>query len=862
MKILITLITSLFFTVGYSQVVINEFSASNLLDFPDNYGRYEDWIELYNTGDQDFDLAGWGISDNENKPMKWVFPENSIVSAQGSIVLLANGRDEVSNGFYHTNFKLKQTKYTEEVVLSNPDSTIVEMVPLGITQAGHSWARSVDGGGEWMVSMSPTFGSTNEIQSMIKGYAPPARLSRDGGIYQDSVSVGIANYDPAYIYRYTLDGDDPIASDPEFPGFPTEMTFTETTVIKLRAFPRDQELIEPGLIDFSTLFINEEFTLPVFSIVATDIVDLANGQGELIPIGSLEYFSADGTLEAKGYGELNRHGQDSWVNKQRSLDWITRDEMGYTAAIEAELFSYSKRDEYQRFMFRASGDDNYPATDDPSDLDHQGSCHIRDEYVHELTQKGKMSLDQRAVERSILFLNGQYWGVYAHREKPDEHDYTGEYYDQGKYDLQYLQTWGETWAQYGGQEAIDTWVATRDLALNNDMSDPTLYEQLTDQLNMKSLIDYMTTNLMAVSSDWLNYNTGWWRGTDPDGDHKKWGYIMWDNDATFDYYINYSGVPNTDPDAVPCDIEDISSFMDSFFGLDTTVNVWNGDTFFQYPDVGRHEKIFLKLLEESDEFEKLYYQRSADHMNTIFSCENMNATLDSMLNTFSAEMPRHIARWGGSMTTWEANVTRLKTFVNERCGLIDDGIVECYDLTGPFNVVVMTEPPGAGEIKFNTVKVDNLPWSGDYFGNMENTIEVKSTGDLAFGGWKATAGTTLFDNNLSSITNVQISEPDTIIAVFGTTVATNDIEIGGDLTFFPNPATDQLTISLPDEIYHAVNQIVIYNSTGKQVYGDSNLWAQESISIDLSTAQLPSGTYTAVMYADSNLYRGNFVIVE
>jgi len=174
----------------------------------------------------------------------------------------------------------------------------------------------------------------------------------------------------------------------------------------------------------------------------------------------------------------------------------------------------------------------------------------------------------------------------------------------------------------------------------------------------------------------------------------------------------------------------------------------------------------------------------------------------------------------------------------------------------------MTEPPGAGEIKFNTVKVDNLPWSGDYFGNMENTIEVKSTGDLAFGGWKATAGTTLFDNNLSSITNVQLSEPDTIIAVFGTTVATNDIEIGGDLTFFPNPATDQLTISLPDEIYHAVNQIVIYNSTGKQVYGDSNLWAQESISIDLSTAQLPSGTYTAVMYADSNLYRGNFVIVE
>ena len=30
-----------------SQVTINEFSASNLSDFPDNYAKHEDWIELY-----------------------------------------------------------------------------------------------------------------------------------------------------------------------------------------------------------------------------------------------------------------------------------------------------------------------------------------------------------------------------------------------------------------------------------------------------------------------------------------------------------------------------------------------------------------------------------------------------------------------------------------------------------------------------------------------------------------------------------------------------------------------------------------------------------------------------------------------
>ena len=50
-------------------------------------------------------------------------------------------------------------------------------------------------------------------------------------------------------------------------------------------------------------------------------------------------------------------------------------------------------------------------------------------------------------------------------------------------------------------------------------------------------MDYMIANLTCVSSDWLNYNTGWWRGLNDKGTHQKWGYIMWDNDATFDYYL-------------------------------------------------------------------------------------------------------------------------------------------------------------------------------------------------------------------------------------------------------------------------------------------------------------------------------------
>jgi len=65
-----------------------------------------------------------------------------------------------------------------------------------------------------------------------------------------------------------------------------------------------------------------------------------------------------------------------------------------------------------------------------------------------------MSLDVRSVERVVVFLNGEFWGVYGMRDRPVDHDYTGYHYDQGKYDIQYLTTWGETEIQYGGDHQI------------------------------------------------------------------------------------------------------------------------------------------------------------------------------------------------------------------------------------------------------------------------------------------------------------------------------------------------------------------------------------------------------------------------
>jgi len=48
------------------QVVINEVSSGNFSGLTDEDGDFEDWIELYNTGDQPVNLHNWVLTDNSS----------------------------------------------------------------------------------------------------------------------------------------------------------------------------------------------------------------------------------------------------------------------------------------------------------------------------------------------------------------------------------------------------------------------------------------------------------------------------------------------------------------------------------------------------------------------------------------------------------------------------------------------------------------------------------------------------------------------------------------------------------------------------------------------------------------------------
>jgi CotH protein/lamin tail-like protein/chitobiase/beta-hexosaminidase-like protein/type IX secretion system substrate protein len=824
-----------------AQVVINEYSASNLRSYIDNFQESEDWVELYNTSNQMTDLSGWYLSDKADNPQKWEIPTGTTIEGNDYLVFWLSGRDTVVGNNIHTNFKLTQTKGEDFLVLSNPSGNIANSFALDITLQEHSRCRETDGGLNWMICTTPTLGASNEGSTQYMNYTSEPAVGTLGGFYTGEQAIIIQSAEPNVVIHYTTDGKIPTETSPVYTD---PIIVTETQVIKARSFSSDT-LIAPGKVAFNTYFIDEDFTLAVFSVAADSLTMLANGQGDIRPIGTVEYFDKNKVRKAVSYGELNRHGQDSWALPHRSLDWISRDEMGYSHAVKTELFSYSDRDEYQRFMFRASGDDNYPAVNDNA---HQGSAHVRDEYVHTLAYNGGMELDVRAVERVIVYLNGQYWGVYGLRERPVDHDYTSYYYDQGKFDVHFLNTWGSTWAEYGGQASFDDWEEIRDFILDNDMSDSTNYEMVKDRINLLSMIDYMIANLNSVASDWMNYNTGFWRGTNPDGKHKKWGYILWDNDATFDYYINYSGVPNTDPDAEPCDIEDISDYMDQFFSYS-----WTGE------DIGKHDKLFLKLQEENEEFKQLYYSRQADLMNTVYTCENMLSLLDTMIGVIAPEMPRQISRWGGSMSEWQDNVDDLRSFIEERCTLLDDGMINCFDLEGPYPITLMVEPAniGVGEIDFNTLDIEEFPWTGNYFGGMENLIKAKSfLPEFEFSHWESKSGNTIFPDSLTRRATITLTQADTLIAHFALPTATSEPTSNFSFMAYPTLVENHLNVAF--ELDEAMNvNLSLYSVTGNQITSFDKIDGRRAAGeyreqLDLSTLNIPAGLYFLNFQAGNN----------
>ena len=146
-----------------SDLVINELMASNNSSVADQNGEYDDWVELYNSGNIAISLAGFYLSDNENILDKWQFPSNITIQPNDYIIVWLDGDDGLQSGL-HSSFKLSSGG--EELFLSTPALDIVDAIFFPSILTDISYARVPNGNGPFILQ-THTFESNNSIGTFV-----------------------------------------------------------------------------------------------------------------------------------------------------------------------------------------------------------------------------------------------------------------------------------------------------------------------------------------------------------------------------------------------------------------------------------------------------------------------------------------------------------------------------------------------------------------------------------------------------------------------------------------------------------------------------------------------------------------------
>ena len=150
-------ITASYPIINAGDVTINEIIAQNTMGTTDEMGQYEDWVELYNTTNNDLNLAGYYLSDSTTNLTKWQFPLNSIIPANGYMIVWAD--NDITDGPLHATWKLSVSG--ESVTLASPSQTIVDQVIFDAQISDVAYARIPNGTGSF-VQQAPTFNANNE----------------------------------------------------------------------------------------------------------------------------------------------------------------------------------------------------------------------------------------------------------------------------------------------------------------------------------------------------------------------------------------------------------------------------------------------------------------------------------------------------------------------------------------------------------------------------------------------------------------------------------------------------------------------------------------------------------------------------
>ncbi len=128
-------------------LVINEFMADNNDCLADDFGEFDDWIEIYNPGQYSVNTTGMFLTDKTDLAQQSLWPLPGLVIEPNQYILIW-ADNQPAQGNLHASFGLSISG--ESIVLVDTDAkTVIDSVTFGPQKQNHSFGRIPNGQGSW-----------------------------------------------------------------------------------------------------------------------------------------------------------------------------------------------------------------------------------------------------------------------------------------------------------------------------------------------------------------------------------------------------------------------------------------------------------------------------------------------------------------------------------------------------------------------------------------------------------------------------------------------------------------------------------------------------------------------------------------
>ena len=586
-------------------------------------GEGPDWVEIHNTSKEALDLSGMGLTDNPAKPRKWQFPEGAKLRAGGYAVIALTGAatDDVAwegarasapdfKADYTADFALSEG---EMVCLSSPRGKLLDRVKLYDQRRGVSIGRA-EGFDGYRYFDEPTPGKANARRTYA-GVMQDVRFSVPPGVVrQASVNLELSS-DPGATIYYTTDGTEPTAQSTRYSG---------PIVLKGNAFIKAMAVMEDRIPTpvATVTYIFGPHNLRLVSVMGK--ASQLNGEKGVLNTGAkteipvyAEIYEPDGSKLVGQNCVLEMIGHHSRVNyAQKSFKLTARRETGDTR-FRASLFTHREYDRVKGIVLRAGGQD-------------VEQTKMRDSILTSLAAETTVMYQETEV--CVVYVNGQYWGLYNMREHIDAHsiaqfegwtDPDGVVLGEGT---------GESTAEY---QNLIRWVNSHNLSKDGNI------ERLREMMDIENYLDYVILEMYTDNQDMNNVRFYCSPREDP-----RFKWVLFDLDLSFQLHRN-----------------NVSDWFRDTVGTITTQTTAP-----------------FKQLMTNDGVRDYFLTRMGALLATTLSAENVVGKIDARAALIEDEIKHNCKRWGWKKATWERYVREMRNYAQQRPALLIKDLCKTFKL--------------------------------------------------------------------------------------------------------------------------------------------------------------------------------------